>query len=827
MPSEMPVERPAFGALLRRLRIEADLSQELLAERAHISRAAVSSLERGARHAPQRQTLTLLAQALRLDANQLALLEDAARQSTTRHPRRNDSVDANNQEVGPAANVPATPTSFVGRTVESEALLGLLRAGSCVTVWGSGGIGKTRLVMETLSLAATRFKGGIFFISLAELTNPADILRTIAASIDVREETERPLLETIVDVLRNLQALLIFDNAEHLVAECALVVARLLSDAPGLTIVCTSREPLRIGGERVFALEPLPVPDPDDPVLANAPAVRLFLDRAESAGVRFNYAAELRTIAAICVRLDAIPLAIELAAARTPLMSARQIERLLDDRFQLLNRGDRSAAARHQTLIGVLDWSNALLSEAERIVLRRVAVWPGNWTLDDAVSVVGDDLLDRWATITALGDLVNRSLIVAFEAPEERHYRLLQTTQAYALEQARAAGESALIERRQAERLRNVVLEASEAWRSGDDLPFRRIETASLRAALRWAITLRGDVSLGAVIAGDAAMAWDFRGAHQEGLNWIEEALAALEPSDVAPRVRALIGSARLARRLHEYVRAFDIGHRAAELAASVDDRRHRAIALLLTGHPAMTIGESELGRAALREAAEIFEELGDDRGLTGAFYELAAVAFLAGDFEEARSRLAELATRFRNAGNARPATEATIDLAEAEFHLGNTHEAIARASDALASARRLGSTLLVVTATQNIAGYLIQAGDLAQALSYARSSLDLALAHAYRVHAGYSVLHIAAILALCDDAYDAALLCGYAKARLHQRNDRHQSTELQEYVSLQRRLNQAFTAEVCRALIAEGAELDDDEAMALISDITPSIAAG
>jgi predicted ATPase len=676
-------------------------------------------------------------------------------------------------------------------------------------------------VLETAPGVAARFPDGIVFVELAEVTEADDVPRAIAAALDVREEAERTLTDTLVAALRERRALLIIDNTEHLIGACASLVARLLRAAPELAIACTSREPLRIAGEHVFALEPLPVPNPDDAHLSDAPAVRLFLDRAESAGVRFTAVEDLQRIATICARLDAIPLALELAAARAPLMSPSQIERGLDDRFVLLTRGDRSVAARHQTLMGTLDWSNALLSETERMVLRRVAIWPGNWTLDDAVAVASHDDASRWTAISAVGDLVDRSLIVSVDVrDDERRFRLLHTTQAYALEQAVAAGEYAGIARKQAERMRDLIAHACEAWRGGDDLPFRRIEISSLRAALRWSIGLRNDPRLGAAIAGDAAMAWDFRGAHVEGRQWIDDALAVLDVDDVRPRIRALIGSARLARREHAYGRAADASRRAAELASADGDRRQRAIALLLIGHPAMMIGEADLSRESLREAAALFDEIGDERGSLGAFYELGSVAFRCGDYAEARNRFAELVRRFRAGGNARAATEATIDLAESEYHLGNVREAIARAREALASARELDSTLLIVSAAQNIAGYLIDAGDLAEALPHARLSLELALARGYRVHAGNSVLHVATLLARLGNAYDAALLMGYVRARLQPGAAYHQATEQQEYAALESELAQAFTPAERDALLLEGGELDDDEALAVIRDI-------
>lgn len=845
------MDRPAFGALLRELRLRARLSQEALAERARISVQAVSALERGARRAPQRQTLGLLIDGLGLDPAGRTELEAAAAASVQPRVRAGGQASAAALAAPAAAAdmvaaLPVVPTSFVGRERELAELAALLRPGRCVTVWGSGGIGKTRLVLETARASAERFPAGVWFVELAPLADGADVARAAAAAAGVREQADRSIGESLAAALAGKHGLLVLDNAEHVLAGCAALVELLLRGAPALAIACTSREPLRAQGERVYPLDPLPVPELGDRALRDAPAVRLFLDRAESAGVRIDPragelgAAELGAVATICRRLDAIPLALELAAARTPLMSAARIAEALDDRFRLLTRGGRTTSARHQTLVGTLDWSFALVSETERVVLRRLAVWPGSWTLDDATAVAGGHDADRWTVIDAVGDLVDRSLVVASAANGgERRFRLLQTTRAYAFARLEEAGERHERERLQAERVRDAAAAASDAWRGGDEGPFRALEADAVRTALRWSITLRNDPVLGAVVAGRIAMFWDFQAMQIEGLRWIDDALAALNgesDSNDAATAYALIGRARLARRLHLHRQAYDAAERAAALAERAGDVALRAQALGQMGDPAAALGRYDEGRLRLEEAAALFERLGDWRGRLGALWEHAFVAVRSGRYDEARGRLTELVTLFRSRGEHWPATQAAINLAEAEFGSGDTRAAIARGRDALSAARALGASLLIAAALQNLAGYLLATDDahgtahepagVDAAARFARESLALAVENGYGAHASFAIGHLADVLARRGKLREGALLTGYADRRLREAGVEREAPEQRAYDALRARFSHAVERseldgdELDRAL-RDGASLDDDAAVRLALDLT------
>jgi predicted ATPase/transcriptional regulator with XRE-family HTH domain len=812
------MEPPAFGTLLRRLRLSARLSQEALAERAGISVEAISALERGTRRVPQSATLARLLAALGPEPADRAELEAAALPAG-----RPGRLSGGARLALPP--LPGVPTSFVGRDRELAELAALLRPGRCLTIWGTGGVGKTRLALETARVVGGGFPDGVGFVDLAPLAADDDVVRVAAAAAGVRETPDGSAIDALAAALAGRRALLVLDNAEHVAAGCARLVERLLRDAPSLAVACTSREPLRIAGEHVYPLDPLPVPGTDAAALAEAPAVRLFLDRAESAGRRIDASgSELSAVAAICRRLDAIPLALELAAARAPLMSAAQIARGLDDRFRLLTQGSRTAAARQRTLQGTLDWSFALASETERVVLRRLAVWPASWSLDDAVAVAGDAELERWSVVDAVAGLVNRSLVVANAdaADGERRHRLLQTTRAYAFDRLAESGELDGRRRLQAERVAGAVRLAAEAWRGGDDRPFRGLDVDALRAALRWAVDAHGDPPLGAVVAGEAAMFWDFAGLQTEGLGWIDRALAALDgTADQHPAMYALVGRARLARRLHLHGQAYDAARRAAAIARDAGDERWRAIALVQMGDPAAALGRYDEAQQLLAQAAERFERLGDERGQLGALWENAFVAVRSGRYADARDRLAHLVELFRSRGDLRAATQAAINLAEAEFGLGDTRGAIARGYEALAAARALDASLLVGAALQNLAGYLLAADEVGEAARCARESLELASAHGYGVQAGFALGHLADVLARRGRMREAALLTGYVDRLLRDAGAEREAPEQRAYEKLAVHLARELDPSQVERARSEGAWLGDNAVVRLALDLT------
>jgi transcriptional regulator with XRE-family HTH domain len=374
-------EQASFGALLRRYRVAAGLSQEALAERARLSARAISAYECGLRQAPYRDTLRLLAQALGLSPDETATLE------TTVSRRRTPKADAHlphtvsslaRAQAMSRTNLPAQLTSFVGRQGEIAAVMRLLEQTRLLMLTGAGGTGKTRLALQVAAAVLDHYADGVWLVDLAPLVDPSLVPQAVAAATGVREEPGQPLLATLLAALRPRRLLLVLDNCEHLLDACAYLADGLLHACPDLCILATSRQRLGITGEVSRRIPSLTVPAagqrPPVECLTDYEAVQLFVDRALAVQPGFIVSPlTAEAVAQVCRRLDGIPLAIELAAARLRVLSVDQIAQRLDDRFRLLTGGSRTALPRQQTLRATLEWSHALLTEPERALFRRLS----------------------------------------------------------------------------------------------------------------------------------------------------------------------------------------------------------------------------------------------------------------------------------------------------------------------------------------------------------------------------------------------------------------------------------------------------------------------
>jgi predicted ATPase/DNA-binding CsgD family transcriptional regulator len=456
--------------------------------------------------------------------------------------------------------LPEEPNRFIGRERElSDLRLALYRT-RALTLYGAGGIGKTRLALRLLSTVSGEFPGGVCVVELGDLWEPDLIVSRMATLIGVDGEVGRALLDTLADALAERHVLVMLDNCEHLVDACAALCQRLLTSCPGLRILATSQEPLRIPQEAVWQVVPLDVPPagpaPDAQELAGYEAVQLFADRAGAA--RPGFAVTERNamaVASICRDLDGVPLAIELAAARVTVLSAEQIAARLGDRFTLLGPGSRAAPPRQRTLRATIDWSHDLLSAPEQVLLRRLSVFAG-WSLEMAEQVCADDQLPGGEIIDLTAALVDKSLIVVEpEVLGQARYRLLDSIRAYAAQRLADSGESAAIQLRlrdyaltvveQAEAVGMAVIPAD--WAAAVDV-FRRydVDAANLRQVLSRCLAT-GDAESGLRLATSVRPCWIVRGHFAEGEEWFARFLT-LDQSRLAAPVHgvALIGRAQL-----------------------------------------------------------------------------------------------------------------------------------------------------------------------------------------------------------------------------------------------------------------------------------------
>ena len=430
-------------------------------------------------------------------------------------------------------NLPIQLTSFIGRENEIEEIRQLLTSARLITLTGAGGTGKTRLAIEVARTVGDQYPDGAWVVDFAVLPDPSLIWQSIASILAVREEPNRSLAQTQIDFLRSKKLLLLFDNCEHLIAACAQVVGTLLQACPKLQILATSREPLSIPGENQYYVPTLTTPQVDTELfleqLSRTEAVRVFIDRAIMVRPTFKLTkVNALAVAQICRRLDGIPLAIELAAARVKGISVEQMAERLDDRFSLLSTGNRTALQRHQTLRATIDWSYNLLSEKERILLSRLSVFAGGWTLESATEVCLIVQLEERDVLNLLLNLSDKSLVIIEEQEGQTRYRFLETIRQYASEKLTELGEERLVRNRHLDYFIHLAEEAERNYRGEKQLFWFRVmerERDNFRAALDYVLhTDQVETSLRLV--GTAFWLWFFQGPWSEGQIWVESALA-------------------------------------------------------------------------------------------------------------------------------------------------------------------------------------------------------------------------------------------------------------------------------------------------------------
>jgi predicted ATPase/transcriptional regulator with XRE-family HTH domain len=439
-----------FGGLLRQLRDDAGLTQEELAEAAQVSQRAVSDLERGINRTARRDTAGLLAGALGLDGRARELFVSAARGRASAGDVL-AAVNGGPPEASAAAvqavpgNLPAQLASFIGRGRELADVRALVRSSRLVTLAGAGGCGKTRLALQVAAGLVDGSGDGVWLVELATVAGQDAVAPAVCRALGIAAQAGRPVLDTLLDALAPQAVLIVLDNCEHLVGDCAVVAEAIARRCPRVHLMVTSREPLGIGGEAIYRLAPLSLPGPGEsgvPAAESSDAVALFIERTRAQGTGLSVDEQTAPLViSICRQLDGLPLAIELAAARLRSLSLRGLADRLDQRFRLLTGGSRTALARQQTLEAAVDWSYSLLNPAEQLLLRRLPVFAESFDLDAAEAACGVGGINALDVADLLGSLVDKSLVVAEPAGPSLRYRLLETIRQFAADRLAEAGD--------------------------------------------------------------------------------------------------------------------------------------------------------------------------------------------------------------------------------------------------------------------------------------------------------------------------------------------------------------------------------------------------
>jgi predicted ATPase/DNA-binding XRE family transcriptional regulator len=718
-------DAPGFAKLLRLHRQSRGLTQEGLAERATLSARAISDLERGLKQAPHATTVNLLTRALDLDPDEASAFAAAGT------PRRSGSP-----AVRERLHVPLSLTSFVGREQNAATLVRLLETTRLLTLTGPGGIGKTRLALHVASQLGTSFAHGVWLVDLAGLVDPELVPGAVATALELREEPMRPIIHVVEEWLRPREQLLVLDNCEQVIGACAELANYLLQRCPRLRIIATSRAALGIGGETRWPVPPLSLPDAKHcsslAHLARFEAVRLFMDRALEAVPTFSVTDDSAVaVADVCVRLDGIPLAIELAAARVRVLSTTELAQRLDNRLQLLTGGSRTAAARQQTLRSTIDWSYALLSDSERVLFARLAVFAGGWTAEAAETVCAGSGLDSHEIFDLVARLVDQSIVQTEPGGESpMRFRLLETLREYAAEKLGESGDEALLRTRHLEWAVALAEHAErELWRSDQLTWLRRLRTeqGNLRAAHAWSLLQPEACQAGLRLAGALARYWDICGELAEGSSWLSRILAL--PDARAPSMG-------------------------------------RARALGARGYLAVVCGDSELAHGCLEESRLLWQSAGETRGVAACLFFLGVLAgWTDPGNERAAVLLSEGLALARQCGPRWTAYSCLICLGEIARAKGQLDgaETLLVESRLLAQANgdRWGGSYAALAL-----GLVAQSrGDLRRAQECFRESLLQALQLEHSLGVSYALDGLGSVAAAQAQPERAARLFGAAKA--------------------------------------------------------------
>ena len=599
-------------------------------------------------------------------------------------------------------NVPALQlTSFVGREREMAEIKARLAASRLVTLLGPGGTGKTRLALQVGGDLLEHFPKGVWLVELASLADPGLVIQTVATVFNVREAPGRPLLDSLNDYLKPRELLLILDNCEHLIEASAHLAHALLRACPQLRILATSREPLGGTGEAIYRVPPLSRPDPARRIsaeqLAEFEAARLFVERATLSNPRFSVTdTNAPVVARLVSRLDGIPLAIELAAARTKVLPVEQIAQRLDDRFRLLSGGVRTDLPHHQTLRAAIDWSHDLLSEPERTLFRRLSVFAGGFSLEAAEWICPGGEITDLDVLDLLARLVDKSLVITEELEGDVRYRMLETIRHYSREKLAASGEEAGVRGRHLQWHLTLAEQAEPPLRGPDQVVWLdrlELDHDDLRAALEWAASPKVEAEVALRLGGALHRFWLMRGFLSEGRAWLEEVLKKADVGHPAT-VQARLGAGVLAHRQGDHDRAEYLLQASLTLSRSLGDDLGAVLALNSLGRLTRHRGDLERAAALVEESAALSRTSGLTWPLAEALNVLGLTTRDRSDYARARVFLEEALSLWRNLGDKWGLAEALNTLGVISYLQGDYDRARVLLEESLALRREMGDRL-------------------------------------------------------------------------------------------------------------------------------------
>jgi predicted ATPase/DNA-binding winged helix-turn-helix (wHTH) protein len=678
-------------------------------------------------------------------------------------------------------------TSFIGREKEIAEIRQGLGTTRLLTLTGAGGCGKTRLALQVASTMQDEYPDGVRFVELAPLGDPALVVQAVAKALSVATPPGRDIVEAIIEWLASQRLLLVLDNAEHVLDACASLVDALLRRCVYVVIIATSRERLGIDGELTFRVPSLSVPDGDVVEdIQNSEAVRLFIDRARLRSQDFAPSGkDMAAIASVCRRLDGIALAIELAAPQVRMMSLEDLNARLDDRFALLKGGARTALPRHRTLRSLIDWSHDLLSRPEQILLRRLSVFAGGWTLEGAEQICSGDGIARSDILDLLGSLEDKNLVVAEVKGQRARFTMLETVREYGQQQSGESGDATAVLDRLTDYLTKLAtgLDAPQDSTLLATLHQLDAEHDNVRVALVGCERDPAYSLKGLRLAAGLFEFWRIRGWYSEGLAWLARLQAAVLTGERdETHALALHAMGALLGVASDQAAAATCLREAIELWQQLGDRRQSARTLLYLSYAEWYSGHAAPARAACAEALAIAREFGDQRTVADTLNCFAGMACLEHDYDEGLVLLDECLTVSRGIGPW--ATAAALDyLGGIEFARGDYARARSLWRESFVGHRQFGEREGICAVLSKIAVTSMELGEVHEATSGLRDTWAWLPAGNHN-ELLYWLGCFAELLLACDAAADAARVWGCVERHREERGlerppSKHQKRKL------------------------------------------------
>jgi predicted ATPase/DNA-binding XRE family transcriptional regulator len=839
----------SFGKWLQQRRKARDLSQEQLAEQIGVSPETIRKIERGTRR-PSKEVAELLARALGVPENEWPEVVRFARLGDLGHDI--GDVLSNAPTLGPRLHdrprprsvLPSYPNTFVGREREIEQARELLLAESVrlLTLTGPAGTGKTRLGVNVCNSLLNEFEDGVYFVGLAPLNDPAKVVPAICKVLGVKEVSTQPLLDSLIAYLRDKEILLFLDNFEQVVS-AGVAIGELLSSCAGLKVLVTSRAVLHVYGEQEFPVPPLALPSPEAQVEAQAKelagvgvlgqfgqyeAIDLFTQRTRAVVPQFELTEENASIVVgICRRLDALPLAIELAAARSKLLPPRALLTRLDQSLKVLTAGMQDLPPRQRTLRGAIAWSYDLLDEDEKALYRRMSVFVGTATLDAIERILDENgipnpglaleqsqrsKIKNREVLDLVQSLLDKSLVRQDERSGEPKFLMLWTLREYGQERLEESGEAQATRRRHATYFLKMAEEAAPHLTSAGRGPWlNRLEAEhnNLRAALEWCLSEQGDKEIGLRLAGALHWFWYYKGYLTEGREWLEKALALAGPlRRTAEGANALYAAGKLAYQQNDYAvmqsrleesiaswrelgnerglahsltilgvattfllrkagqSGLDMVEEAVSLFRRLGDRWSLAFALEHLGDGVLYVLGSDLEAVRYKEESlAVYRELGDQWGIAYELREIGMFATWVGDYTEALHKLEEALALGRDIGDRWELATVFRGLGDVALFQGDLATANSMYDESLAIYRELGDRLYISNTLRVIGHLALQLGAYDKAQTVYRQSLDLVYKLGNKPNIALTLIGLAGVAEARGDPERAAILLGAAEA--------------------------------------------------------------